>query len=127
MICAFVDAARGDAPAELGVHEAMDQTLPGTGQPGLHGRRRRLAAGARQPRMDGGSVSPRPQLIMRRPHLRDLPAAGPPRAGTSCATSGPGDEAGWNALMDLAFERRPGQSDFTREMAADEALPARAG
>ena len=29
VICAFVDAVRGDAPAELGVHEAMDQTLPG--------------------------------------------------------------------------------------------------
>ena len=29
MIHAFVDAVRGDAPAELGVHEAMDQTLPG--------------------------------------------------------------------------------------------------
>ena len=29
VICAFVDAVRGDAPPELGVHEAMDQTLPG--------------------------------------------------------------------------------------------------
>ena len=29
VLCAFVDAVRGEAPAGPGVHEAMDQTLPG--------------------------------------------------------------------------------------------------
>ena len=67
----------------------------------------------------------RPQLIMRRPHLRDVPAAVPP-AGYELRHFRPGDEGGWNAVMDLAFERRPGQSDFTRDMATDEAyLPER--
>jgi mycothiol synthase len=33
-----------------------------------------------------------------------------------------GDEVGWNALMDVACQRRPGQSDFAREMAADAAF-----
>ena len=65
-------------------------------------------------------MSPSPQLLMRRPHLREVPAAVPPE-GYELRHFRPGDEAGWNALMDLAFERRPGQSDFAREMAADDA------
>ena len=64
-------------------------------------------------------MSPRPQLVMRRPHLREVPAAVPPE-GYELRHFRPGDEEGWNALMDLAFERRPGQSDFAREMAADD-------
>jgi mycothiol synthase len=60
----------------------------------------------------------KPQLIMRRPHLRDLPAAEVP-AGYVLRHFRPGDEAGWNGLMDLAFERQQGQSDFTREIAAE--------
>lgn len=56
---------------------------------------------------------------MRRPHLRELPAATAP-PGYELRHFRPGDEGGWNALMDLAFERQPGQSDFAREMAADE-------
>ena len=64
-------------------------------------------------------MSPGPQLIMRRPHLRQVPAAVAP-AGYELRHFRPGDEAGWNALMDLAFERRPGQSDFAREMADDD-------
>ncbi len=59
-----------------------------------------------------------PQLIMRRPHLRDLPAARVP-PGYHVRHFRPGDESGWNELMDRAFERRSGQSDFAREMAAD--------
>ncbi len=61
-----------------------------------------------------------PQLLMRRPHLRDVPAVVLPE-GYELRPFRAGDETGWNALMDLAFERRPGQSDFTREMAADDA------
>ncbi len=64
-------------------------------------------------------MSPGPQLVMRRPHLREVPAAVPPE-GYELRHFRPGDEAGWNALMDLAFERRPGQSDFAREMADDD-------
>lgn len=60
----------------------------------------------------------KPQLIMRRPHVRDLPAPAVP-TGYELRSFQPGDEAGWNRLMDIAFERTPGQSDFAREMAAD--------
>ena len=60
-----------------------------------------------------------PQLIMRRPHLLNLPAPRVPQ-GYEIRHFRKGDEAGWNALMDLAFERTPGRSDFTRDMAADE-------
>lgn len=64
-------------------------------------------------------MSPKPQLLMRRPHLRDLPAV-ELAAGYLVRDFGSGDEAGWNALMDLAFEREPGRSDFAREMAASQ-------
>ena len=60
-----------------------------------------------------------PQLIMRRPHLLNLPAPRVPQ-GYEIRHFRKGDEAGWNALMDLAFERTPGRADFTRDMAADE-------
>ncbi len=59
-----------------------------------------------------------PQLMMRRPHLRDLPETPAPE-GYEVRCFRPGDEAGWNALMDRAFERPVGRSDFAREMAAD--------
>lgn len=59
-----------------------------------------------------------PQLIMRRPHLLDLPAPRVPQ-GYQMRHFREGDEAGWNALMDLAFERPPGRSDFTSQMAGD--------
>ncbi len=60
-----------------------------------------------------------PQLLMRRPHLRNLPAPLLP-ADYQLRYFLPGDEAGWNALMDKAFERRRGQSDYSREMISDE-------
>ena len=59
-----------------------------------------------------------PQLLMRRPHLTALPAIEAPE-GFSLRSFRPGDQAGWNQVMDLAFEREPGRSDFDREMAAD--------
>jgi mycothiol synthase len=59
-----------------------------------------------------------PQLIMRRPHLLDL-ATPVVAEGFTVRAFRSGDEAGWNRLMDSAFERRPGQSDFAREMVAD--------
>lgn len=60
-----------------------------------------------------------PQLLMRRPHLRDLPASSLP-PGYALRHFRAGDEAGWNGLMDRAFEFPPGHSDFSRDMAADE-------
>lgn len=60
-----------------------------------------------------------PQLLMRRPHLQDLPAPLVP-AGYLLRHFRPGDETGWNRLMDVAFERRSGQSDFAQEMASDD-------
>ena len=59
-----------------------------------------------------------PQLIMRRPHLLDLAAPVVAEAFTIRAFRSE-DESGWNRLMDAAFERRPGQSDFAREMVSD--------
>ena len=61
-----------------------------------------------------------PQLLMRRPHLRDLPPVQTP-AGYAVRHFRRGDERGWNRLMDLAFERGRGRSSFEREMAADTA------
>ena len=61
-----------------------------------------------------------PQLVMRRPSLDDVPPVEMP-AGYAVRAFRPGDEDGWNAVMDVAFDRRPGQSDFAREMAADPA------
>lgn len=63
-------------------------------------------------------ASKQPQLLMRRPHLEDLaqPAVPP---GYELRHFRSGDEGGWNRLMDIAFERTAGQSDFAREMAAD--------
>lgn len=63
-------------------------------------------------------ASKQPQLLMRRPHLRGLPQASVPD-GYELRHFRPGDEGGWNRLMDIAFERAQGQSDFSQEMAAD--------
>lgn len=61
---------------------------------------------------------PLPQLLMRRPHLRDLPPVQAP-PGYRVRHYQLGDASGWNRLMDVAFERSRGRSDFDREMAAD--------
>jgi len=59
-----------------------------------------------------------PQLLMRRPDLTGLPPLGVPE-GFSLRSFRDGDQAGWNRVMDLAFEREPGHSDYDQEMAAD--------
>ncbi len=62
-----------------------------------------------------------PQLVMRRPNLKDLPERHCP-AGYRLRHFRSGDEVGWNALMDVAFGRSPGESDFNRDMAASPAF-----
>jgi mycothiol synthase len=59
-----------------------------------------------------------PQLLMRRPHLQSLPTpVAPP--GYRLRHFASTDATSWNRLMDTAFERPMGQSDFSREMATD--------
>lgn len=59
-----------------------------------------------------------PQLLMRRPELTDLPALAVPE-GFVLRHFCDGDQPGWNRVMDLAFDRKPGRTDFEREMVAD--------
>ena len=55
---------------------------------------------------------------MVRPSFAALPPAEVPE-GYSLRHFRPGDEEGWNRLMDAAFERPPGTTDFAESMAAD--------
>ena len=55
---------------------------------------------------------------MERPSFAGLQPAEVPE-GYSLRHFRPGDEEGWNRLMDAAFERPPGTTDFAESMAAD--------
>lgn len=66
-------------------------------------------------------TAPVPQLVMRRPHLRRLPAPDL-AAGYDIRDFRPGDEDGWNRLMAASFERDLSQFDFRRMMARDAAF-----
>ncbi|MCZ7647591.1 MAG: GNAT family N-acetyltransferase [Planctomycetota bacterium] len=59
-----------------------------------------------------------PQLFMLRPALDGLPALDLP-AGCTLRTFRKGDQGAWNAMMDAAFERKPGTTDFEKAMRAD--------
>ena len=59
-----------------------------------------------------------PQLLMRRPDLAGLPTLEVPER-FSLRSFRDGDQAGWNRVMDLAFERELGRSDYEQEMVAD--------
>lgn len=56
-----------------------------------------------------------PQLVMRRPHLDDLPEPIlPPGYQLRCFEEG--DQVGWSELIELAFEWESGQADFETMM-----------
>lgn len=62
-----------------------------------------------------------PQLVMLRPSLSGLPAVVMPE-GYRLRHFRPGDEEGWNRLMDAVFERAPGSTDFDQQMRPDDAF-----
>ena len=55
---------------------------------------------------------------MHRPKLDELPEINCPE-GYHLRHFEDGDAAGWNALLDVAFERKEGTSDFDNDMATD--------
>ena len=55
---------------------------------------------------------------MIRPSLANLPPVVLPE-GYILRHFCPGDEASWNILMDAAFQRKPGETDFSNTMASD--------
>jgi len=56
---------------------------------------------------------------MLRPSLSGLPPVVMPE-GYRLRHFSPGDEEGWNGLMDAVFERAPGSTDFDRQMRPDD-------
>ncbi|MEE2658465.1 MAG: hypothetical protein VX733_08165 [Candidatus Latescibacterota bacterium] len=65
-------------------------------------------------------MSDLPQLLMRRSHLQGLPEIVLPD-GYWLRHFFPGDERGWNKLLDASFGRGPGYFDFNKMMVLDEA------
>ncbi|MCW8130582.1 MAG: GNAT family N-acetyltransferase [Planctomycetota bacterium] len=61
------------------------------------------------------------QLLMLRPTLDGLPPLQWP-AGYAVRSFKEGDQAAWNAMMDAAFDRAPGTTDFDQVMKADAAF-----
>jgi len=59
-----------------------------------------------------------PQLLLFKPSLADLQPVALP-AGYALRQFRDGDEASWNGLLDGAFDRPPGTTQFDREMRVD--------
>ena len=64
------------------------------------------------------AAKPPSLLVMLRPDLDHLPELHLP-PGYELRPFRAGDQAGWNAMVDLAFEREPGATSFAREMRSD--------
>lgn len=63
-------------------------------------------------------TSAQPQLLMLRPTLDGLPRLQWPE-GYHLRPFKEGDQPAWNAMMDAAFDRAPGSTNFDKEMKAD--------
>jgi mycothiol synthase len=64
----------------------------------------------------GDTEKYKPQLVMYRPNLAELPAVQLPE-GYSCRTYQPGDEAAWESIIFQSFQWK---SDFRKQMEEDE-------